>query len=209
MTKEFNHVATASPAPAPWPAPLPSTEHLRAVSHDKHLHVDCTYLFGPEPVHLNELYWRPGDSTQQFWTLPYVPGKRYVGKPVSVLTSPRTFSGAEEFSYNLKNLKRATLVGETTGGGAHPGGPERVNDHFAVWLPTGRAINPISKTNWEGTGVKPDVEVPADQALATAHLAALRKLQEGRSGDDAAEIRRAIEAVQKQVDALSQKRASR
>ena len=82
----------------------------------------CSYLFDSEPVHLNSLYWRPQDTTQQFWTLPYVPGRRYVGKDVYVLTSKRTFSGAEEFAYNLKNLKRATLIGETTGGGAHPGG---------------------------------------------------------------------------------------
>jgi len=92
-----------------------------------------------------------------------------------VLTSKRTFSGAEEFAYNLKNLKRATIVGETTGGGAHPGGGFRVHEHFRMFVPTGRAINPITKTNWEGTGVKPDVETPADQALTVARLMALKK----------------------------------
>ena len=89
-----------------------------------------SYLFGPEPVHLNSLYWREGDTTHQWWTLPFVPGKRYAGKDVYVLTSKRTFSAAEEFTYNLKNLKRATIIGETTGGGAHPGGPRRINEHF-------------------------------------------------------------------------------
>ena len=78
-----------------------------------------SYLFGAEPVHLNDLYFRPEDSTHQWWTLPHVPGRRYEGKPVYVLTSRRTFSAAEEFTYNLKSLKRATIVGETTGGGAH------------------------------------------------------------------------------------------
>jgi len=74
-----------------------------------------SYLFGPEPVHLNDLYFRPDDSTHQWWTLPYVPGKRYGDKKeVYVLTSKRTFSAAEEFTYNLKNLKRATIIGETT-----------------------------------------------------------------------------------------------
>ena len=107
----------------------------------------CSYFFDGEPVHLNDLYWREGDRTQQFWTHPYVPGKRYVGKEIYVLTSKRTFSGAEEFTYNLKNLKRATIVGETTVGGAHPGGTQRINAHFAVWVPSGRAINPITKTN--------------------------------------------------------------
>ena len=75
----------------------------------------CSYLFGADPVHLNDLYFRPDDSTHQWWTLPYVPGKRYEGKPVYLLTSSRTFSAAEEFTYNLKCLKRATIVGKATG----------------------------------------------------------------------------------------------
>jgi hypothetical protein len=135
-----------------------------------------SYLFAPgEEVHLNDLYWRPRDETHQWWTLPYVPGKRLAGKDVYVLTSRFTFSAAEEFTYNLKNLKRATIVGETTGGGAHPGGGRRLSDHFMINVPSGRAINPISKTNWEGTGVEPDVKVAADQALQTAQLMALEK----------------------------------
>ena len=126
-----------------------------------------TYLFD-EPTHLNDLYDRKENTTTQYWTLPYVPGKRLAGKPVYVLTSKRTFSGAEEFSYNLKNLKRATLVGETTGGGAHPVSGRRIDDHFEIGVPFARAVNPISKTNWEGTGVEPDVKAPAAEALETA-----------------------------------------
>jgi len=145
-----------------------------------------SYLFGPEPVHLNDLYFRPEDSTHQWWTLPHVPGRRYEGKPVYVLASRRTFSAAEEFTYNLKSLKRATIVGETTGGGAHPGGIKRITEHFGMFVPSGRAINPITRTNWEGTGVTPDVPVAADRALATAHLAALKAivkdLQEKQKG---------------------------
>jgi C-terminal processing protease CtpA/Prc len=136
----------------------------------------CTYLFDPEPVHLNDLYFRPDNSTHQWWTLPLVPGQRYENKPVYVLTSKRTFSAAEEFTYNLKCLKRATIVGETTGGGAHPGGMVRLTVHFGMFVPSGRAINPITKTNWEGTGVSPDVAVPAERALTTAHLAALKRI---------------------------------
>jgi C-terminal processing protease CtpA/Prc len=136
----------------------------------------CSYLFGPEPVHLNDIYMRPEDSTHQRWTLPLVPGRRYEGKSVYVLTSKRTFSAAEEFAYNLKCLKRATIVGETTGGGAHPGGMRRISDHFGLFVPSGRAINPITKTNWEGTGVTPDVPVAAERALQTAHLAALKTI---------------------------------
>ena len=138
----------------------------------------CSYLFPGGDVHLNDLYFRPDNSTRQFWTLPYVPGKRYINKDVYVLTSGHTFSGAEEFTYNLKNLKRAMIVGETTGGGANPGGPVRAGDHFTVFVPVGRAINPITKTNWEGTGVEPDVHVAQEQALKTAQLMALKKLRD-------------------------------
>lgn len=127
-----------------------------------------SYLF-EQPTHLNSLYWREGDRTQEFWTAREVKGKRFgQAKPVFVLTSSRTFSGAEEFAYNLKNLKRATIVGETTGGGAHPGGMRRLHEHFSMFVPTGRAISPITGTNWEGVGVIPDVAVPADQALEKA-----------------------------------------
>lgn len=165
-----------------------------------------SYLFGPEPVHLNDLYFRPTDTTRQWWTLPYVPGKRYGDKKeVYVLTSNRTFSAAEEFTYNLKNLKRATIIGETTGGGAHPGGTRRINDHFAIWVPSGRAINPISKTNWEGTGVKPDVEVPADQALKVAQLTVLNKIVANVADPERQQaIKRAITTVEKELDEMKQ-----
>lgn len=137
-----------------------------------------SYLFDSEPVHLNNFYWRPADSNTQTWTLPHVSGTRSAKTPVFVLTSGGTFSAAEEFSYNLKNLKRATLIGETTGGGAHPGGTDILTDRFTIWLPTGRAINPITNTNWEGTGVKPHIEVPADKALDEAYSKALELLIE-------------------------------
>src|SRR4030095_9802072 len=88
----------------------------------------------------------------------------------------QTFSGAEEFAYNLKTLKRATLIGETTGGGAHPSRPVKVSEHFMLELPYARAINPVTRTNWEGTGVQPDIEKPADQALDSAYWAAIEKI---------------------------------
>jgi hypothetical protein len=134
-----------------------------------------TYLFS-EQTHLNDLWERKSDSTSQYWTLPYVPGKRLDGKPAFVLTSKQTFSGAEEFTYNLKNLKRATIVGETTGGGAHPVSGHRIDDHFIIGVPFAKAVNPVSKTNWEGTGVEPDVKVSAADALATAQKLAAEKL---------------------------------
>jgi hypothetical protein len=136
-----------------------------------------SYLFGDEPVHLNSLYFRPADRTDHFYTDPKVEGHKFgPSKPVFVLASGRTFSAAEEFTYNLQALKRATIVGETTGGGANPGRDVSLPQGLRVFVPTGRAINPITKTNWEGTGVKPDVAVPADSALAIAHRLALEKV---------------------------------
>jgi hypothetical protein len=136
-----------------------------------------SYLFGDAPVHLNSLYFRPADRTDDFHTDPKVEGRKFgPSKPVFVLASSRTFSAAEEFTYNLQALKRATIVGETTGGGANPGGDVPLPHGLRVFVPTGRAINPITKTNWEGTGVKPDVAVPADSALAVAHRLALEKV---------------------------------
>lgn len=134
-----------------------------------------SYLFGDKPVHLNDLYWRKENKTDEFWTKPEQAKIKFTNKDIYVLTSNYTFSGAEEFSYNLKNLKRALIIGETTGGGAHPGGMVRLADHFGVFIPIGRAINPISKTNWEGTGVEPDIKVPKEQALKVAYKMALEK----------------------------------
>jgi retinol-binding protein 3 len=126
-----------------------------------------SYLFDNR-THLNDLWTRRTNHTEEYWTRD-VPGPKYGGrKPIYVLTAARTFSGAEEFSNNLKALQRATIIGETTGGGAHPVSGHRVSDHFTMGVPFARAINPITKTNWEGTGVKPDVPVRADDALAVA-----------------------------------------
>jgi C-terminal processing protease CtpA/Prc len=129
-----------------------------------------SYVFGSEPVHLNSLYWRIPDRTDDFYTDPRVQGTKFgPTKPVFVLTSSHTFSAAEEFTYNLQTRKRATIVGETTGGGAHPGDMVSLPFGLTVFVPNGRAINPITHTNWEGTGVKPDVAIPAETALETAH----------------------------------------
>ena len=140
-----------------------------------------TYFFD-EPVHLNSFYIRESDSTQQFWTLTHVQGERMTDTDLYVLTSDRTFSGAEEFSYNLKNLERATIVGDTTGGGAHPVSRVIFEElSTGLGVPFGRAVNPITGTNWEGVGVIPDVAVPSAQALDKAHLMALETILEGQS----------------------------
>lgn len=137
----------------------------------------CSYFFDEgDSRHLNDIYNRPKNATRQFWTI-NVPGPRYGGsKPVWVLTSARTFSGGEECAYDFQTQKRATLVGETTGGGANPGGAAGLGEGFLAFVPTGKAVNPITKTNWEHVGVKPDVAAPAADALRLAHVAALKRL---------------------------------
>lgn len=139
----------------------------------------CSYFFDKK-VHLNSLYWRQGDRTDEFWTLDSVNGDQLPDIPLFVLTSNYTFSGAEEFSYNMQTQKAATLVGETTGGGANPGGTRRINEYLSVFIPMGRAINPITGTNWEGVGVVPEIQTTAEEAfdkgveLATAAAEAYR-----------------------------------
>ena len=136
----------------------------------------ATCLFD-RPTHLNDFYDRSQNSTEESWTLPPVPGNRLADKPAFVLTSSATFSAAEGFSYDLKMLKRATLVGETTSGRGHMGAEHRIDDHFTIRVPGIRVINPISRTNWEGTGVEPDVKVKATDALRAAIALAEGKLQ--------------------------------
>jgi hypothetical protein len=136
----------------------------------------ASYLFD-QPTHLIDIYNRKEDTTTQNWTLSYLPGPRLSQQPVFVLTSKRTFSGAEEFAFDLKNQKRATIVGETTGGGAHPVAPHTVADYFTVGVPFAKSLDPVTRTNWEGTGVEPDVKVPADDALSAAQKLAREKIQ--------------------------------
>jgi C-terminal processing protease CtpA/Prc len=158
-----------------------------------------TYFFSGKPVQLHSIYWREGNWTQQYWTLPSVPGKRYVDKPIFILTSKRTFSAPESFAYSLQALKRATIVGETTRGGANPAKDFRINEHFSMLVPIGRAVNPVTGTNWEGTGIKPDIEATEAQALKTAHLAALRKLLDTSTSErKKMMLKGVIEEVEKQ-----------
>jgi hypothetical protein len=140
----------------------------------------CSFFFD-DKVHLNSLYWRPSDETEEFWTLDEVGGMKRPDVPIFVITSSRTFSGAEEFSYNMQTQKRATLVGQTSGGGANPGGTRRINDNLSVFIPTGKAINPITKTNWEGVGVIPEIKTSPEEAMDKAHALAQEAAEEYRS----------------------------
>ncbi len=159
----------------------------------------CSYLFPEgERVHLNDLVIRDGGAeyVESYHTLPVVPGPRFGERDVYVLTSGLTASAAEEFAYNLQNRARATIVGDTTAGGANPGGFVRLSEHFAAFVSNGRARNPVSKTNWEGTGVRPDVATEAAAALTTAHVLAIEKLLERASDDERrGALRRALDAA--------------
>ncbi|MDX2970946.1 S41 family peptidase [Kribbella solani] len=131
----------------------------------------CSYLFGSdEPVHLQDLVSPSEGRTRQFWTSPYLAGPRYdSSKPIWVLTSSATFSGGEELSYNLQQFKRGVVVGERTGGGAHPRRGFKLHEQLEASVPVARSVNQVSGTNWEGTGVAPDVEVSAEQAFDEAY----------------------------------------
>lgn len=145
-----------------------------------------SYLLGEEPAHLNSIYWRDDDATQQYWTLPYVPGPRLNDKPLYILISKKTFSGGEGFAYDMQARKRAVIIGEQTDGGAHPGASYRLHPHFEVFIPIGNPIHPITGKNWEGVGIAPDTLVSAEFALKAAHKMALeeiiKKLGKPKSG---------------------------
>ncbi|MTV38461.1 S41 family peptidase [Duganella radicis] len=137
----------------------------------------ASYLLGDKKIHLSDIYYRADNETNSFWSDPAVPGAHFgADKPVYVLTSGGTFSAAEDFTYNLQAIKRITVVGETTGGGAHPIQPFRINPNLIAVIPVGRSINPITKGDWEGSGVKPDIAIAADKALTKANALALRQL---------------------------------
>ena len=128
----------------------------------------CSYFFTKEPIHLNTLYFRNRDFRKDFFTLEELKGPRLAAIPLYLLTSDYTFSGGEEFVYNLKNLKRATVIGETTGGGAHPVGSFTISADIRAIIPVGRAISPITGTNWEAVGVTPHIDIDESEALEKA-----------------------------------------
>jgi len=140
-----------------------------------------SYFLGTEPVHLSDIYWRDDDTTNHYWTLPYVPGQELDDKPLFLLTSKETFSAGEGFAYDLQARKRAIVIGEKTNGGAHPGASYRLDQHFEVFIPIGYLTHPITKQNWEGIGVTPDVQTASEEALMAAHKMALALIIESFS----------------------------
>jgi C-terminal processing protease CtpA/Prc len=132
-----------------------------------------SYFFGEEPIHISSIYWRDDDITQQYWTLPYIPGKRLGDIPIYVLTSKHTFSGGEGFASILQSRKRATVIGEKTDGGAHPGASYRLHPHFEAFIPIGRGIDPVTGKDLEGIGVIPNIIMPQEHAFLAAYNRAL------------------------------------
>jgi len=135
-----------------------------------------SYLSGGKPFVVNNLRWREGGRVEEFTTTDLGDLAFGVQKPVFVLTSAMTFSGGEELAYDLQALKRAVVVGEVTGGGANPVTLIELGHHFIVSMPFAQGINPITGTNWERTGVSPDIRVAAAAALDRAHVLALDQL---------------------------------
>lgn len=137
-----------------------------------------SYFFA-QPTLMNKVYERRTGKTREYWTRRDIQGLAYgTAKPVYILTSKFTFSGGEDLSYSMQAQKRATVVGETTGGGANPGEMRRVHAHFAAFISDGRAINPVTHTNWEGVGVAPDVSTAREDALQRAYILSMEKLLE-------------------------------
>jgi hypothetical protein len=135
-------------------------------------------------THLNTLEQVYDGSIEQYWTIPYVPGKRMYDTDLYILTDGYTGSAAEEFTHNMKALDRAVIIGETTRGSAHNVDIEVIQEHFVMHLPVRRPVNPITGTNWERTGVEPHIVVPGPQAFDKAYLMALEKIMEKSQDDD-------------------------
>lgn len=127
-------------------------------------------------VHLNSFYSRQTGETIDFWSYKQVKGKKRPKVPLYILTSKKTFSAAEEFSYNFKHLNRATIIGQPTGGGANPVYYFDLGNGFRASIPVSKAVNPITKTNWEGVGVQPHIRVDTELALDTAYKLALESI---------------------------------
>lgn len=144
----------------------------------------ASYLFDEGRQPLTGTYSRDTDSTQRRFTQAFVPGQRFgAEKPVFILTSKRTFSAAEALAYNLQALGRAEIVGEVTGGGAHPFEYLPIHPHFVLWSVTEKSVNPITDSNWQGVGVQPDIATPAEEALGVA-LARLAKTRSSATDVD-------------------------
>ena len=169
-----------------------------------------SYFFD-HPVQLDDFYTRETDTTEHNWTSMKVAGKKYgQKKDIYILTSSHSFSAAEGFSYDMQAYKRATLIGETTKGGAHPISILRLGDHFEARIPFANSINPVTKENWEGVGVKPDIAVQEYDALFVAQVLELRKIMKSeRNAKRLAQLRSHVQELQDQMGGRESIEASR
>ena len=120
-------------------------------------------------THLGDIWDRATAQTEMLWTRDGLPGPTFGGtKPLYILTSAHTFAAAEELAYDLQSLGRATVVGEPTAGAAYTIAMGQIGEHLLVRIPIARAVNPITRSNWQRVGVAPDVPVAASEALDTA-----------------------------------------
>lgn len=139
--------------------------------------------FLPEQTHLATMKRRNPNESTQIWSAAAVQGPRYLNKPVYVLTGARTFSAAEGLTFDLRHFAGAIVIGERTRGGANPGSFQQLDEHFAVFVPTGEMVNQKTGKNWEGTGIEPDVATTAALASKIAHQSALAGLLEKKPDD--------------------------
>jgi tetratricopeptide (TPR) repeat protein len=156
-------------------------------------------FFLPYPTQLTGWYYRENDYLEEFWTTNEMGGKPLTDVPLFVLVGKNTFSAAEIFAYDLQARKRAVLIGEPTKGGAHSVDLYKIDDQFEINISTSRAVNPVTGTNWEGTGVIPDVAAAPERALDTAiELAEKAGAVFAKSRDD--KLKQAVERMQVQLD---------
>ena len=151
------------------------------------------------PTQLNSDYFREYDITKESWTVKEIVGKRLTDIPLFILTSDKTFSAAESFAYDMKVRSRAVIIGDSTKGGAHSVDLFKIEDRFEIYISTARSFSPITGSNWEGTGVIPDLLVPAETALDTAIVLAKEAAHEYLKIKDS-ELKKAVHKMQWQLD---------
>ena len=128
-------------------------------------------------IHVDSFAYRDERGIEEYWTRDEIVGPHYgEERPVYLVVTEDTFSAAEGFSYALRNLERVTIVGETTIGGAHPIDLVRLHEHFMMSVPVARSVSPVTGTNWQFVGVRPDYEVPPDEAFTRAYELILKEL---------------------------------
>ena len=136
----------------------------------------CSFFFSIPSIHLNSLKYKGDSKMTQYWTYHFLPGPRLIDQTVYLLVSEKTASAAEEFAYNLQNLKRAKIIGVRTRGAAHHNEFKIINNNYFMSVPIARAINPITNSNWEEIGIKPDVEIGPELAFNKAYQSALLEM---------------------------------